>query len=298
MSTAETKFKGTGIAIVTPFRKDDSIDFKALAKLVNFQIENKANYIVVLGTTGEPVTLSNDEKHAVINTVIETVNKRVPIVVGIGGSHTQEIINKIKSFDFCNIDGVLSVSPYYNKPTQAGIFEHFKAIASVCPVPLIIYNVPGRTGTNMCASTTLKLAHSFKNIVAVKEASGNLVQIMEILRDKPKDFQVISGDDALTLPMITMGCSGVISVVANAYPKEFSEMVSLALEKNYDKAREIHFRILDIISSLFVDGSPSGVKAALEMKGMIENHVRLPLVPVSQPVYNKLAEQMKIFEGK
>ena len=252
MNTANTKFKGTGVAIVTPFRNDDSIDFKALAKLVDYQIENKANYIVVLGTTGESVTLSNDEKHAVIDTVIESANKRVPIILGIGGNHTQEIIHKVKSFDFANIDGVLSVAPYYNKPSQTGIFEHYKAIASSCPVPLIIYNVPSRTGINIGAETTLKLAAEFKNIVATKEASGNMGQIMEILKNKPKEFQVISGDDALTFPMLALGCSGVISVVANVFPKEFSEMVALALDKKYDKARSIHYQLLDFINTLFV----------------------------------------------
>ncbi len=298
MDTANTKFKGTGVAIVTPFRKDDSIDFNALAKLVNFQIENKTDYIVVLGTTGEPATLNNDEKNAIINTVIETVNKRVPVIVGIGGNYTQEIIHKIKSFDFSNVDGVLSVAPYYNKPTQNGIFEHFKAIASVCPVPLIIYNVPSRTSVNISTETTLKLAREFENIVAVKEASGNMVQIMEILRDKPKDFHVISGDDALTFPMICLGCSGVISVVSNAFPREFSEMVSLALNKKYDKAASIHYKLLDIISTLFVEGSPSGVKAALEIKGLINNHVRLPLVNVGLATYQKLEAQIKTFDGK
>ena len=296
MNTANTKIKGTGVAIVTPFRKDDSIDFKALAKLVDYQINNNIDYIVVLGTTGEPATLNNDEKHAIINTVIESVNKRVPILVGIGGNHTQETIHKIKSFDFTNIDGVLSVAPYYNRPTQAGIFEHFKAISSVCPLPLIVYNVPSRTAVNMTSETTLKLAHEFENIVAVKEASGNMVQIMEILRDKPKNFQVISGDDALTFPMICMGCTGVISVVANAFPKEFSEMVSLALTKKYDHSAAIHFKMLDIIATLFEEGSPSGVKAALEIKGLITNHVRLPLVNLSISAYQKLEAQIRAFE--
>ena len=216
MNTANFKFKGTGVAIVTPFRNDDSIDFKALSNLVNFQIENKVDYIVVLGTTGESVTLSNDEKHAVIETVIETVNKRVPIVVGIGGNYTQEIVHKIKSFDFSNVDGILSVSPYYNKPTQEGIYEHYKSIAAVCPKPIIIYNVPGRTGSNINAETTLRLANDFKNIVAIKEATSNMLQIMEIIMNKPKDFHLISGDDALTYPTICLGGVGAISVIANA----------------------------------------------------------------------------------
>lgn len=298
MNSANTKFKGTGVAIVTPFRKDDSIDFKALSKLVNYQVENKVDYIVVLGTTGESVTLTNDEKHAVINTVIDSVDKRVPVVVGIGGNNTQEIINKIKSFDFTGIDGILSVSPYYNKPSQAGIFEHFKAIASSSPLPVIIYNVPGRTGSNITVETTLKLANQFKNIVATKEASGNLQQVMEILKNKPKDFQVISGDDAIAFPLVCLGCVGVISVAANAFPKQMSEMIDLALDKKYDKARDVHYSLIDIINLLFVEGSPSGIKAALEIKKLATNHVRLPLVNVSQATYTKLAEQIKILEGK
>jgi 4-hydroxy-tetrahydrodipicolinate synthase len=296
MNTANTKFKGTGVAIVTPFRKDDSIDFKALIKLVNYQIENKVDYIVVLGTTGESVTLTNDEKHAVINTVIETIDKRIPLVVGIGGNNTQEIINKIKSFDFTGIDGILSVSPYYNKPSQAGIYEHYKAIASSSPLPIILYNVPGRTGSNMCAETTLKLANEFKNIVGIKEASGNLQQVMEILKNKPKEFNVISGDDSLALPLICLGAVGVISVAANAFPKQISEIVDLALDKKYDKARELHYCMIDIINLLFVEGNPSGIKAALEFKKLATGHVRLPLIKVSQSTYNKLAEQIKILE--
>lgn len=292
MNSANSKFKGTGVAIVTPFRNDDSIDFKSLTKLVNFQIENHVDYIVVLGTTGESVTLSNDEKQAVVDTVIEAANKRVPVVVGIGGNNTQDVISKIKSFDFSNIDGILSVSPYYNKPSQAGIYEHYKAVASASSLPVIIYNVPGRTGSNISAETTLKLAE-IDNIVATKEASGNLLQVMEILKYKPKDFMLISGDDALTLPIIALGGNGVISVAANAFPGEMSEMVNLALDKKIPQARTIHYQLLDIINTLFVEGSPAGIKAALAIKKLNTNHLRLPLVPVSQATYNKLAEQIK-----
>lgn len=297
MTALNSKFKGTGVALITPFRNDDSIDFKALSKLVEYQISNSVDYLVVLGTTGESVTLTNDEKHAVIDAVIETVNKRIPIVVGIGGNNTQEIINKVKSFDFSNIDGILSVSPYYNKPSQAGIYEHFKAIASSASVPVIIYNVPGRTGSNICADTTLKLAEEFKNIVAVKEASGNMVQVMDIINRKPKDFMVISGDDALAFPIACIGGSGVISVVANAFPKEFSEMINLALDKKIMQARTIHYQLLDIINLLFADGSPSGIKAVLSMKKLANNHLRLPLVPVNKTIYDKLAEQLKKIQG-
>jgi 4-hydroxy-tetrahydrodipicolinate synthase len=298
MSAATTTlFKGTGVAIVTPFRSDDSIDFKALTKLINFLIENKVDYIVALGTTGESVTLSSDEKHAVIDAVIEVVNKRVPVVVGIGGNNTRDIINKMKSFDYTDcVDGILSVSPYYNKPSQLGIYEHFKAIALSSSLPLIIYNVPGRTGSNICADTTVKLANDFKNIVAVKEASGSMQQIMDIINNKPKDFLVISGDDALAFPIICLGGSGVISVVANAFPKEFSEMVNLALDKKIVQARTIQYQLLDIISALFAEGSPSGIKAALEIKKLAKNHLRLPLVPVSQPTYSKLVELIKVFD--
>jgi 4-hydroxy-tetrahydrodipicolinate synthase len=293
MNPSGNIFKGTGVAIVTPFRKDDSIDFKALGNLVNYQIDNHIDYIVVLGTTGESVTLTNDEKHAVIDLVVDTVNKRVPVVVGIGGNNTQEIINKIKSFKFDNIDAILSVSPYFNKPSQTGIYEHYKVIADVSPIPVIVYNVPGRTGSNISSETTLKMAHNLKNIIAIKEASGNLLQAMEIIKNKPKDFGVISGDDALTLPMLAIGGNGVISVVANAFPSEFSEMVNLALDKKIDKARTIHYQLIDIINALFIEGSPAGIKAALEIKKLVANHLRLPLVPVSSNTYNKLADLIK-----
>lgn len=293
MNSVNSKFKGTGVALVTPFRSDDSIDFKALSKIVDFQIENKVDYIVAFGTTGEPVTLSNDEKQAVLNTVIDTVNKRIPIIVGIGGNCTQEVVNKIKSFDFSNIDAILSVSPYYNKPTQAGIYEHYKAIASVSSLPVITYNVPGRTGSNISAETTLRLANDFKNIVAVKEASGNLQQVMDIIKNKPKDFHVISGDDALAFPIVCLGGIGGISVAANAFPKEFAEMVSFALDKKVEQSRALHYQLIDIITTLFIDGSPAGVKDALAIRKLCSNHVRLPLVPVTQATHVKLVEQMK-----
>jgi len=296
MNTANSLFKGTGVAIVTPFRKDDSIDFTALSNLVNYQIENKADYIVVLGTTGESVTLSNDEKHAVINTVIEAANKRVPLMVGIGGNNTQEIVTKIKSFDFTGIDGVLSVSPYYNKPTQTGIYEHYKAIANISPIPIVLYNVPGRTGMNVTAETTLRLANDFKNIIAVKEASGNMQQVMDILKNKPENFSVISGDDALAFPLACLGCDGVISVTANVATKEVSNMIRFALEQKYDQARKLHYQLLDLTTMFFTEGSPAGVKAALDIKKLTSAHVRLPLVPVSKSLYDKIAEKMKEFK--
>jgi len=287
-------FIGTGVAIVTPFRKDDSIDFKALANLIEHLISKNVEYLVVLGTTGETPTLSKDEKKAVTNFVIEAADKRVPIVVGMGGNNTQDIISKIKKAKFDGIDAILSVSPYYNKPSQKGLYSHYKAIATASPVPVIIYNVPGRTGSNISADTVVRLAHDLPGqFLGIKEASGNFNQIMNIIRDKPDDFLVISGDDAITLPMISLGAHGAISVVANAFPAEFSEMIRLALKNKYVEARELHFKLLEIIDNLFTEGNPSGIKAALNIIGLTQNHVRLPLSPVSRSTYNKLAELIK-----
>jgi 4-hydroxy-tetrahydrodipicolinate synthase len=285
---SQKSFTGTGVAIVTPFRNDSSVDFKSLEKLLETIISGGVDYVVVLGTTGESVTLSKDEKMAVINFVTDTVDKRIPIVVGVGGNNTQEILNAINTTDFDNIDAILSVSPYYNKPSQTGIYLHFKAIATTSPVPVILYNVPGRTGSNITAETTLKLANEFKNIIAIKEASGSFAQIMQIIKQKPKSFQVISGDDAITLPMIALGATGVISVVANAFPKEFSAMVNHALKGEMAKASVLHYKLLDIIDALFEEGSPSGVKAVLEILKITRNNVRLPLAPVSEKHYAKL----------
>ena len=285
---SQKSFTGTGVAIITPFRNDCSIDFKSLEKLVEHVISGGVDYIVVLGTTGESVTLSKDEKKAVVNFMTDTVDKRIPVVVGVGGNNTQEVLSTISTTDFDNVDAILSVSPYYNKPSQAGIFLHFKAIATASPVPVIIYNVPGRTGSNITADTTLKLANECKNIVATKEASGNFAQIMQIIKQKPKNFQVISGDDALTLPMVALGASGVISVVANAFPKEFSAMVNHALKGETAKAALLHYKLLDLIDALFEEGSPSGIKAVLEILKITRNNVRLPLAPVSEKHYAKL----------
>lgn len=287
---SESIFTGTGVAIITPFNNDSSVDFPALERVTEHCINGKVNYIVVLGTTGESVTLSKKEKLEVINSVVKTTSKRVPIVVGIGGNNTMDVVEGIKTVNLNEVDGVLSVVPYYNKPNQRGLYEHYKAIALASPAPVIMYNVPGRTGINMCAETTVKLAQEFKNLVAIKEASGNMQQIMEILRDKPEGFSVISGDDALTLPMISLGAVGVISVIANAYPKDFSILVDEALGGNYQLARKIHFSLLEMISGLFAEGSPAGVKAVMHQMGLIQNDVRLPLVPVSDKHYQKLAE--------
>lgn len=289
---ADSRFTGTGVAIVTPFNEDYSVDFPSLEKITDYCITNGVSYIVVLGTTGESATLTKEEKKQVVKTVVSAAASRVPIVIGIGGNYTQEVVETIKNTDYKGIDAILSVSPYYNKPNQNGIYEHYKAIAAVSPLPIILYNVPGRTAMNMAPQTIVRLAHDFKNIIAVKEACGNLVQAMEVLRDKPEDFAVISGDDALTLPMISIGAVGVISVVANSHPKEFSMMVDEAIGGNYRLARKFHLDILETINLLFADGSPAGVKAVLEMKQLCKNIVRLPLTPVSDTIYQKLKAEV------
>lgn len=289
----QKKLTGTGVAIVTPFRTDGSIDFKSLGKLVEHVIKGGVNYIVALGTTGESVTLSKDEKKAVLSFVTDTVSGRIPVVVGIGGNNTQEILDTISQNDHSGVDAILSVSPYYNKPSQQGLYMHFKSIAETSPLPVILYNVPGRTGSNMTAETTVKLARDFKNIIAVKEASGNLSQVMSIVKNKPKNFLVISGDDALTLPILSLGGSGVISVIANACPKTFSEMVSHALQGNYVKAASLHYKLFDLMNALFEEGNPSGVKAALEILKVTQNNLRLPLVGVSETLHKKIEGLLK-----
>lgn len=292
-----SKFKGTGVAIVTPFNKDGSIDYKSLNKLVDFIIKGGVEYVVVLGTTGESVTLSKEEKQSVVTHVIENVNRRVPIVLGLGGNNTQEILSAFKkSSDFNNIDAILSVSPYYNKPNQRGIYQHYKAIAEASPLPIILYNVPGRTASNVTADTTIKLATDFKNIIAVKEASGNLEQCMKIVKHRPKDFLVISGDDMLTLPMIASGADGVISVVANAFPKDFSEMTRQILAGNVKEAQKLHYKLTDIIEQLFADGNPAGIKAVLEMLKICSPNVRLPLVNVNKATQNALKEMVEMYK--
>lgn len=292
-----TKIKGTGVAIVTPFNKDGEIDYKALQKLINHIIGGGVEYVVALGTTGESVTLSSEEKKAFVEHVIEYVDTRVPIVLGLGGNNTQEILNKFKTAsDFNHISAILSVSPYYNKPNQRGIYQHYKAIAEAAPVPVILYNVPGRTSSNMLSETTLKLAEEFSNIVAIKEASGNLEQCMRIIKHKPKDFMVISGDDNLTLPMMACGADGVISVVANAFPKDFSEMVRQILVGNVEEARKLHYKLTDITEQLFADGNPAGIKALLELMDICQGNLRLPLVRVNKATQNALTEMLKLYE--
>jgi 4-hydroxy-tetrahydrodipicolinate synthase len=284
------KFRGTGVAIVTPFHRDGSIDFKSFENLIEFQISQKVDYIVFMGTTGESVTLNEDEKSAILNFGLEMVDDRVPVVTGLGGNNTRQVINQIRSTDFTGVAAILSVSPYYNKPQPRGIFNHYKAIASESPVPVIMYNVPSRTGSNMDSETVLKIAHEVPNILAIKEASGDLAQCSRIIKGKPDDFLVISGDDALTLPFMAIGGDGVISVIANAFPGEFSQMVRSCLDNDYVKARELHFKLFEIIEAIYADGSPSGVKALLDIKGLCKNNVRLPLAKVSKSTYYLLSQ--------
>ena len=282
------KFRGTGVAIVTPFKNDTSIDFSALGRVINHVIKGGVNYIVLMGTTGETPTLTFDEKLALISYVTEAVDKRVPIVVGIGGNNTQEVINTIREINFDGIDGILSVAPYYNKPNQRGIFQHFKAIATCSPLPVILYNVPGRTSSNITADTCLELAHECENIVGVKEASGDLGQVMRIVKSKPENFLVISGDDLMTIPIIAAGGAGVISVLANAYPSECNEIVSNSLKNNFKQAREIQFKFIEAVELLFADGNPAGVKGFLSAMNLCQNNLRLPLVPVNRTIMTRI----------
>ena len=279
---------GMGVALITPFKQDKSVDFPALARLLEYIIQNKADYIVVLGTTAETATLTEDEKKAVKEFVIERVNRRVPLVLGVGGNNTKALTDYLKENDLSAFNAILSVVPYYNKPSQEGIYQHYKAIAQASPIPVILYNVPGRTGVNMTAETTLRLARDFENIIGIKEASGNITQMDDIIKNKPADFMVISGDDGITFPLITLGAVGVISVIGNAFPKEFSRMVRLALHGQYDQALQIHHKFTELFSLLFVDGNPAGVKCLLNAKGMIENELRLPLVPTRITTYEKI----------
>jgi 4-hydroxy-tetrahydrodipicolinate synthase len=279
-------FTGTGVALVTPFHKQGTIDFGSLEKLIEHTIGNGVNYLVVLGTTGEAATLSKDEKTALVQFVKEQVAGRVPIVMGLGGYNTQELVNQLQVIDLEGIDAILSVTPYYNKPTQRGLYLHYKHISSASPLPIILYNVPGRTSVNLSAETTLELARDFDNIIAIKEASGNFSQIMQIIRNKPKGFLVISGDDGITMPMIAAGAEGVISVVANAYPSTFSRMVKAAMDGKFEEARRLHYLLIPFIDSLFVDGSPGGIKAALDQMKIVQNNLRLPVVKVNKSVQN------------
>ena len=286
-------FKGLGIALITPFCKDGSVDYKSLVRLMEYQLDNGADFLFILATTGETPCLTKDEKQKIKDLVVSTVKGRVPILMGCGGNNTAAIVEELHTGDFRGIDGVLSVCPYYNKPSQEGLYQHFKTIAAATSLPVVLYNVPGRTGVNLKAETTVRLARDCENIVAIKEASGSLEQVDEIIKNKPKDFAVISGDDALTFPMISCGAEGVISVIGNALPKEFSRMIRLEFKGEYEGARKIHHRFTELFSLLFVDGNPAGVKAMLHEMGFIENVLRLPLVPTRISTLQKMSEILK-----
>ena len=287
------QLKGTGVAIITPFKSTMEVDFDALEKLIDFIVKDGIEYIVTLGTTGETPTLDTEEKYDIINFTFEKVNNRVPVVVGIGGNNTKEVMENLQSFPLEKAAAVLSASPYYNKPSPEGIFQHYKNVAAASPVPVILYNVPGRTGSNLTAETTLRLAKEVENICGIKEASGNMVQCMHILRDRPGDFLVVSGDDHLTLPLTACGMDGVISVAANCFPKDFSDMVRYCLKGDFASARPLHYKCLEGNDLLFAENNPAGVKAFLYELGIIENVLRLPLVPLSDDVYKKVKACLK-----
>lgn len=282
------KFVGTGVALVTPFKKDFSVDVEALKKIVNHVIEGGVEYLVVLGTTAESATLTNEEKELVIQTIVEANNKRLPLVLGVGGNNTAKVVEELKTRDFSDFDAILSVSPYYNKPTQEGIYQHFKLIAEMSPIPIILYNVPGRTASNMLPSTVIRLAKEFKNVIAIKEAAGDIVQAMKLIQNAPKDFLVISGDDMITLPMVLAGGAGVISVIGEGFPKDFSEMVRLGLQRKVDEAYALHYKLADSIDMIFEQGNPGGIKEVFKSLGLSENTVRLPLVNVNEDLANRL----------
>ena len=282
-----------GVALITPFKEDESVDYEALGRLVDYQVQNGTDYLVVLGTTAETPTLTEEEKRNIIDLVVSHVRGRIPIVLGVGGNCTRNVAEQLKHGDFTGIDAILSVVPYYNKPSQEGIYQHYKAIANATKLPIILYNVPGRTGVNMTAETTLRIAREFENVVAVKEASGNITQMDDIIKNKPDRFNVISGDDGITFPLVTLGAIGVISVIGNAFPREFSRMVRLALAGDYDSARTIHHSFTELFSLLFVDGNPAGAKSMLSMMGFIENKLRLPLVPTRIVTYEKIREVLR-----
>lgn len=287
-----------GVALITPFKEDGNVDYTALQSLVEQLVENGADFLCVLGTTAETPTLTEEEKTAIKQLVVKQVAGRIPLLLGCGGNNTQAIVDTLKNGDFSGFQGILSVTPYYNKPSQEGIYQHYKAISEASPLPIVLYNVPGRTGVNMTAETTLRLARDFENIVAIKEASGNITQMDDIIKNKPENFDVISGDDGITFPLITLGAVGVISVIGNALPKEFSRMVRLALNGDYANALKIHHRFTELFSLLFVDGNPAGVKAMLNLMSVCENVLRLPLVPTRITTFEKMSAVVKMLNIK
>lgn len=290
---ARNIFKGLGVALITPFTSDGNVDYKSLTRLVEYQIDNGADFLCILATTSEAPCLSTEEKEKVKQLVIEVNRGRLPLLMGCGGNNTKAIVEELKNSDWHGIDGVLSVCPYYNKPSQEGLYQHFKAIAEASPLPVVLYNVPGRTGVNLKAETTVRLANDCENIIAIKEASGSLEQVDEIIKNKPARFDVISGDDALTFSMVASGAAGSISVIGNALPKEVSRMIRLEFKGEYEAARIIHHRFTELYSLLFIDGNPAGVKALLHEMGFIENVLRLPLVPTRITTLQKMTEILK-----
>ena len=288
-----SQLSGTGVALITPFKQNSQVDFDALGKVIDYVIDGGVNYLITLGTTGETPTISKQEKFDIIHYTNEKVNGRVPIIVGIGGNNTAELINDLQSYPLDKAIAVLSASPYYSKPSQEGLFQHYKAVAAASPKPILLYNVPGRTGRNLAASTTIRLAHEVPNIAGIKEATDDMNQCMQILKDRPEDFLVVSGDDALILPQIACGMDGVISVAANAFPKDFSEMIRLCLAGDFAAARKIHYKLLEAYDLLFVENNPAGVKGFLYEQGLIENVLRLPVVPLSKGVQEKVKDFLK-----
>ncbi|WP_347051956.1 4-hydroxy-tetrahydrodipicolinate synthase [Flavobacterium olei] len=284
---------GTGVALVTPFKKDFSVDIEALQRIVNFSIDGGVEYLVVMGTTAENATLTTEEKELVIKTVVDVNKGRLPLVLGVGGNNTMQIVEELKTRDFSAFEAILSVSPYYNKPTQEGIYQHFKAIAEASPIPVILYNVPGRTASNMLPSTVVRLANDFENVVAIKEAAGDMAQAMQIIKNAPKDFLVISGDDMLALPIVLAGGAGVISVIGQGFPKEFSEMIRLGLNKKAADAFKTHYFLSDSIDMIFEQGNPAGIKQVFQALGIADNTVRLPLVTVDESLASRLNEFVK-----
>jgi 4-hydroxy-tetrahydrodipicolinate synthase len=289
----DLNLKGMGVALITPFKDDESVDYDTLAKLADYQLQNGTDYLVVLGTTAETPTLTEEEKDKILHLIVTKVRGRIPVVVGVGGNCTRATVEKLKHSNFDGVDAILSVTPYYNKPSQEGLFQHYKAVSEATRLPVILYNVPGRTGVNMTAETTLRIARECKNVIAIKEASGNITQMDDIIKNKPANFNVISGDDGITFPLITLGAIGVISVIGNAFPREFSRMVRLALAGDYGSARTIHHSFTELFDLLFVDGNPAGVKSMLNAMGYIENKLRLPLVPTRITTFEKIRDVLR-----
>jgi 4-hydroxy-tetrahydrodipicolinate synthase len=284
----QTKLKGMGVALITPFKEDESIDYNALMRMTDYLVQNNTDFLCVLGTTAETPTLTEEEKRVIKQMVVERVNGKIPILLGVGGNNTRAVAQSLRKDNYTGIDAILSVTPYYNKPSQEGLYQHYKVVSEATNLPIVLYNVPGRTGVNMAAETTLRIARDFKNVVAIKEASENITQMNDIIKNKPSDFDVISGNDDITFPLITLGATGVISVIGNAFPREFSHMIRLALQGDFANALTIHHKFTELFNLLFVDGNPAGVKSILNAMGMIENKLRLPLMPTRINTFDEI----------